>query len=349
MTIATQSRTAGPFECNGSTTVYPFTFKVFTTSDVAVVFRNTASGEETKLVLNIDYSVALNVNQNANPGGSITIIGPAYAAGNALTLTSELQYLQPTDLTNQGGFYPRVISDALDRLTIFTQQIRGLATRALKFPISDGNLDATIPGKDQRKGRILAFDAATGLPVVGPFVDGIGAGANYIGETAPTSGLYVGFRWYNPSQPASYVYYVDGDSGQWVEEASQGIDGALRDDLAASNSSALVGGVTAGNLARKYSEFVSINDFGTLGTGNDKVIFQSAANACKLGKTLWLGNATIELGTLSAGEIGVLIDSPVNMQIIGSGATIRCTAVVGRSSMIGLKNPINFKSSGVNF
>jgi len=168
VTIATQSRTAGPFECNGSTTVYPFTFKVFTTSDVAVIFRNTASGEEAKLVLNIDYTVALNANQNANPGGSITIIGPAYEAGNTLILTSELQYLQPTDLTNQGGFYPKVISDALDRLTIFVQQIRGLATRALKFPISDGNLDTTLPGTEQRKGRVLSFDATTGLPIAGP-------------------------------------------------------------------------------------------------------------------------------------------------------------------------------------
>ena len=168
MTIATQSRTAGPFECNGSTTVYPFTFKVFTASDVSVIFRNTASGDETKLVLDIDYTVALNSNQNANPGGSITINGPAYESGNTLTLTSELQYLQPTDLTNQGGFYPKVISDALDRLTIFAQQIRGLATRSLKFPISDGNLDATVPGKDQRKGKVLAFDSTTGLPIAGP-------------------------------------------------------------------------------------------------------------------------------------------------------------------------------------
>lgn len=119
--------------------------------------------------------------------------------------------------------------------------------------------------------------------------------------------------------------------------------------LGAVNSSVSVGGVTAGNLARKYSEFVSINDFGALGVGNDKAVFQAAANACKIGKTLWLGDATIELGTLSAGEIGVLIDSPFNMQIIGSGATVKCTAVVGRSSMIGLKNPINFKSFGVNF
>lgn len=221
MTIATQSRTAGPFECNGSTTVYPFTFKVFTASDVSVIFRNTASGNEAKLVLNVDYTVALNSNQNANPGGSITINGPAYESGNTLTLTSELQYLQPTDLTNNGGFYPKVISDALDRLTIFAQQIRGLATRSLKFPISDGNLDATVPGKDQRKGRVLAFDAVTGLPMPGPLVEGIGVGINYVGETAPVV-AFEGMRWYNPLLPATFVYYVDEDSAQWVEEAHEG-------------------------------------------------------------------------------------------------------------------------------
>lgn len=176
---------------------------------------------------------------------------------------------------------------------------------------------------------------------------GLGAGT-VVSETQPQNPRQ-GMRWLNMSLPAIFVYYVDNDSGQWVEEAHEGIDGALRSDLQDVNSTVSIAGVQAKNLARKYNELVSIKDFGVLGIGNDKAVFQAAANACKTGKTLWLGDATIELGTLSAGEIGVLIDSPLNMQIIGSGATVKCTAVVGRSSMIGLKNPINFKSFGVNF
>lgn len=169
MTISTQTRTAGPFTTNGSTTAFPFAFKCFAASDIVVVRRVTATGVESNLVLNTDYTVSLNTNQDANPGGTVNTIG-ALGAGFTLTLTTNLQYLQPTDLTNQGGFYPKVITTALDRLTIFTQQLAGLANRALKFPISDGNLDATLPGKDQRKGRLLAFHETTGLPVAGPTI-----------------------------------------------------------------------------------------------------------------------------------------------------------------------------------
>lgn len=169
MTISSQARTAGPFACNGSTTVFPFAFKVFSASDVAVVLRTDATGVETTLVLTVDYTVSLNANQDTNPGGSVTTVG-AYAAGITLTLTSKVQYLQPTDLTNQGGFYPKVITTALDRLTIFSQQLLNIATRSLRFPISDGNLDGTLPGKDQRKGKVLAFHETTGLPVSGPSI-----------------------------------------------------------------------------------------------------------------------------------------------------------------------------------
>lgn len=137
--------------------------------DVTVVFRTDVTGVEATLVLGVDYTVSLNTNQDANPGGTVTTIG-AFSSGTTLTLTSKVAYLQPTDLTNQGGFYPKVITTALDRLTIFTQQLLGLANRALKFPISDGNLDGTLPGKDQRKGRLLAFHETTGLPVAGPTI-----------------------------------------------------------------------------------------------------------------------------------------------------------------------------------
>ncbi len=179
MTISTQARSAGPFTCNGATTVFPFTYKVFAASDVVVVLRITATGDEVKLVLGVDYNVALNADQNTSPGGTVTTL-TAFPAGQTITLTSAVPYLQPTDLANQGGFYPSVINAALDRLTIFAQQVLGIANRALKFPISDGNLDATVPGKDQRKGRVLAFHETTGLPVAGPSIADTGSVAGSV-------------------------------------------------------------------------------------------------------------------------------------------------------------------------
>jgi hypothetical protein len=134
MSIASTTRKAGPFTGNGLTTIFPFTFKVFQASDLLVV-RTDLSGIETTLTLTTDYTVALNANQDSNPGGTITAIS-APASGFLLTMTSNVPELQPVVLTNMGGFYPRVINDALDRLTIFTQQISEKLGRALTLPLS---------------------------------------------------------------------------------------------------------------------------------------------------------------------------------------------------------------------
>lgn len=180
MTISSSTRKAGPFTGNGTATTFPFTFKVFQASDLLVVRLNTSTFVESTLVLNTDYTVALNQNQNTNPGGSI-VLGSVLATGFTLTATSDIQNLQPTDLTNQGGFYPTVINDALDRATIQIQQIQEEVDRSLKYPISDPVTGAVLPPVGARASKVLAFDPTTGAPIAGP---SIGDVATVVGNLA---------------------------------------------------------------------------------------------------------------------------------------------------------------------
>ena len=180
MTISSSTRKAGPFTGNGTATTFPFTFKVFQASDLLVVRLNTSTFVESILVLNTDYTVTLNQNQNTNPGGSI-VLGSALATGFTLTATSDIQNLQPTDLTNQGGFYPTVINDALDRTTIQIQQIQEEVDRSLKYPISDPATGAVLPSVGARASKVLAFDPTTGAPIAGP---SIGDVATVVGNLA---------------------------------------------------------------------------------------------------------------------------------------------------------------------
>lgn len=144
MTISSTNRKAGPYVGTGLVSAFPFAFKVFSGFDVLVV-RSDSDGAETVLTLNSDYTVSLNANQNANPGGTITLPAPL-PSGFALTASSALPYLQPTDLTNNGGFYPAVINTALDRLTIFVQQLAESVGRSLKTAISTPvGVHATLP------------------------------------------------------------------------------------------------------------------------------------------------------------------------------------------------------------
>ena len=134
MTISSSTRKAGPYTGNGVTTSFSFSFKVFAASELLVV-RTALDGTESNLVLGTDYTVSLNANQNSNPGGSVTAL-TAPATGIKITITSAIANTQQLDLTNQGGFYPSVINDALDRATIQIQQLQLGVDRAVKTSIS---------------------------------------------------------------------------------------------------------------------------------------------------------------------------------------------------------------------
>jgi len=145
MTISSNIRKAGPFVGNGTASTFAFTFKVFQAADLEVVRLNVATTIETILVINSNYTVSLNADQNSNPGGSITLTAGALASGFNLVITSDIENLQPTDIVNQGGFYPDVIEDALDRATIQIQQLQEAVDRSAKLPItSSADADALV-------------------------------------------------------------------------------------------------------------------------------------------------------------------------------------------------------------
>jgi hypothetical protein len=158
MTISSTTRIAGPFVGNGTASAFPVAFKVFTAGDIDVVRLNTSTGVETTLVLTTDYTVALNIDQDSNPGGTVTLVAGPLATGFTLTITSDIANLQPTDLTNQGGFYPEVITDSFDRATIQIQQMAGEVSRSIKVPLSDSTFDMELPGALARANSFVAFD-----------------------------------------------------------------------------------------------------------------------------------------------------------------------------------------------
>jgi hypothetical protein len=145
MTISSTNRKAGPYIGNGTAATFAFSFKVFQASDLEVVKLTVSTSTETTLALTTDYTVTLNADQNSNAGGSITLVAGALAAGYNLVITSDIANLQQTDLTNQGGFYPEVITQALDRATIQIQQLQEGLDRAAQLPITSAeDADALV-------------------------------------------------------------------------------------------------------------------------------------------------------------------------------------------------------------
>ena len=165
MTINSTTRKTNALVGNGNTATYPFAFKVFTDADVVVKKLETATSIETTLTLGAsnDYIVTLNSDQNGNPGGSITLRSGGndqnLASGFTIVITSALTPLQGTDLTNQGGFYPEVINDALDKSVILHQQQQDEIERSIKFSLTNtiGSLEITENAAN-RKNKVLGFD-----------------------------------------------------------------------------------------------------------------------------------------------------------------------------------------------
>lgn len=173
MSISSENRKAGPYTGNGVATVFPFSFKVFGADDVRVVVADT-DGTESDLSLGTDFTATINSDQDSAPGGSVTLPA-ALASGYTLIVTSSIEQLQPVVLTNNGGFYPSVINNALDRLTILVQQLAEGLKRVVTFPITDtSGANSELPSASVRKGAVLAFDETSGSPIVGPSIASVG-------------------------------------------------------------------------------------------------------------------------------------------------------------------------------
>lgn len=164
MTINSTIRKTNLFVGNGSASTFPFTFKVFTAAEIVVVKVTTATSNETTLTLTTDYTVTLNPDQNGNPGGSITLVSGGVAqnlaTGFNLLITSNVQATQGTDLTNQGGFFPEVINDALDKSVILHQQQQEILDRSIRFSLTNtiGSLEISQDAA-ARANKILGFDS----------------------------------------------------------------------------------------------------------------------------------------------------------------------------------------------
>jgi len=141
MTVSSTTRRAGSYVGNGTNTQFPFYFKVFKPTDVLVLLADVAGSPnditETALEQGAHYTVALNSDQENAPGGVVTVKGAPLAAGKVLNILSNALYEQPTDIQNQGGFYPQTIEDALDRSAIQIQQLAEILSRAVKLPVAD--------------------------------------------------------------------------------------------------------------------------------------------------------------------------------------------------------------------
>lgn len=172
MTLAATSNRV-LYDCDGTTTAFPFTFKIFDEDDITVILLDD-DDNETTLVTPTNYTVTKTGN-DFDSGGNVetqvlsggTFIPYAYPVGYKILIIREIELNQETVFPLAAESY----EDTLDRLTMITQQIEEKVGRSPKFKITSSESDVEI--EDLEAGAVLAVNSTGDGIEMGPTADEI--------------------------------------------------------------------------------------------------------------------------------------------------------------------------------
>lgn len=310
MTIASAVAKSGPYNGNGSQTVFAYTFKVFSASELQVVLRS-AGGIETDQTLAAHYTVS-GVDNDA--GGNVTMV-TAPPTGATLTIVRNVPFVQLTDLRNQGGFYPEVHERVFDRLTQQTQQLKGGVDSALRLSVSTpAGVSTTLPepaaekligwnpagtGLQNFDSSVLATLVAYGTARADIF-DGDGTTTQFTLTSNPGNQAVLDVSISGVTQRPGVDYtWAGGTTLTFVAAPPvgvnnilaryfQGLPGIITEAQDVIYTPAGVGAVAL-TAQEKMRETVSVKGFGAAGDGvtNDTAAFQAAINT---GKRVFIPN-----------------------------------------------------------
>jgi hypothetical protein len=141
---------------NGSTTVFPYTYKIFDQDDLTVILR-AANGTETVQTITSQYTVSGVGNAG---GGNVTML-TAPASGTTLVILREQDLVQGLDIVPNDPFPADSLEGALDRLTFMVQQHEETLGRTIKASRTNtiAGSEFTISAAD-RANKVFAFDGS---------------------------------------------------------------------------------------------------------------------------------------------------------------------------------------------
>ena len=169
--ITDQTRRA-QFTANGSTTEFSFSFQVNNTSEIKVDVDGTLKTEST----HYDIKTSSNsVGLNADGTGKVVFrTSPSdYTPANTsvVSVFSDLPLSRTSVYTSGGNITAASLENDFDTLTMILASHEERLDRTMVAPVRDAvAVDLTLPDKDDRKGRVLGFNATSGAAEQGPLI-----------------------------------------------------------------------------------------------------------------------------------------------------------------------------------
>lgn len=263
MAISTETRRSDRYACDGVQTAFPFAFKVFKADEIGVIV---SPDGETETTLSSElYTVSLNEDQDNDPGGVVNLL-TAPADGTILVVVSNVAYKQQIVFTNQGGFYPELLNEGYDRLTILTQQLKEHLDRTITVPPTSPTSPQELfyqllnAAKEALESAQSAEEALAACEQIRQLIEQYSWDIPHIVdslrdvENYPYDGLFAVRGFGNPGNPGHDI------SNRLVKP---------------------YGGIAFRFLNEKFGEILSLKDFGAVGDGeaDDTEAIQAAFNS----------------------------------------------------------------------
>lgn len=302
MTVASENSRI-TYAGDGTTTAFTVNYYFLSNTDLTVISTSSA-GVQTTLVLNTDYTVT---GAGVSSGGTVTCT-TAPAAGSTLQIIRIPQYTQETDYTPNDPFPAESHERALDKLTMLSQRLKDLVSRALHIADGDSTGASTllptptankILGWDQNGTAILNYDVQdfTSTIAGGTFTtqtfSGNGSTTSFTLSQMPASVSALEVFISGVRQKSGADYNISGTtllfssapaSGannifcRWGSAAILGYDDASLVNFIQSGT-----GAVTRSVQDKNCDWVNVRDFGATGNGvdNDYAALQAAINTGK--------------------------------------------------------------------
>jgi len=140
MTVSSEVKRSD-FAGNGSTTAFATGFRFLQNSDIKVIQTVDSTGVETVQVEITNYTLT---GAGFDAGGTVTML-IAPPTGTTLTIKRDVPLTQGTDYIENDDFPAESHEEALDKLTMITQQIQEEVDRALKLSEAQQSSGLTLP------------------------------------------------------------------------------------------------------------------------------------------------------------------------------------------------------------
>ncbi|MEQ8370787.1 MAG: hypothetical protein RIE31_05140 [Alphaproteobacteria bacterium] len=206
MTVSIET-TRWEYAGDGTTTVFPYTNRIFAEGDLRVYADGTLQS------LNASYSIT--GAGSASGGNVVFMVAPA--DGVTIVMVRNVPQTQETDYVENDTFPAESHETALDKLTVLVQQLQDELDRAMKVPESEVLLDMTLPALTVRASQYLGFDSNS-QPVSYAAPAGTTSLSTFGALLAVTADADAARSILKSPEPLNAV--VDGDFDWWLDGTS---------------------------------------------------------------------------------------------------------------------------------